>query len=93
MIRPLAFTVMFAFVKEPTFALTVASVRVVAPVASPVCDTLYLFVHSLISSVSRTTTPVCQFTESTAHPPPPHAANSRPVSSAFTFANLPACQA
>ena len=26
---------------------------------------------SSISSASRTTTPVCQFTESTAHPPPP----------------------
>ena len=47
---------------------------------------------SSISSASRTTTPVCQFTESTAPPPPPHAANSRPVSSALTFANLPACQ-
>lgn len=32
---------------------------------------VYLFVAvSLMSSVSRTTTPVCQFTESTAPPPP-----------------------
>ncbi len=33
---------------------------------------VYLFVAvSVISSVSRTTTPVWEFTESTAHPPPP----------------------
>jgi len=39
-ISPFPLTVIFAFVKEPTLLFTVASVRAVAPVASPVCVAL-----------------------------------------------------
>lgn len=56
--RPLALTVMLAFVKEPTLEFTVARVSAVSPVASPVCValvTLALFVAVSLSIVSKLT--------------------------------------
>lgn len=72
---------------SPVFVPLVFASRVIA------LSSVNLFVAvSVMSSVSRTTTPVCQFTESTA-PPPPHTQYSIPVSVEFTFRNLPAAQA
>lgn len=57
---PLALTVMFAFVKEPTLEFTVARVRAVSPVASPVwvalvtLAVLRAIAVSIVSILSRT---------------------------------------
>lgn len=45
--------------------------RLPSLVISEAVTNLFVVAVSLMSSVSRTTTPVCQFTESTAPPPPP----------------------
>lgn len=56
-------------------------------IVEPSTDILTIGLAGSVLSVSN------HVTVSTEPPPPPHVANSRPVSSALTFANLPACQA